>query len=464
LQLAGQDDARAYSWRTFEKHLHESEFDQSADWKTLNNSYFKICQFYNAAGFSDLIIRATIALAENKKLNEHHFFIIDEYQDFNAAEEELLEEITGETEGKLTVGDDDQVLYDTLKSGKASLIRAIYADHDVVNAMLPFCGRCDFHITCAADHFIKREPDPDTIKKVFLPIATNGPVRKVQVVACATPITAVDYIRAFIETHKQEILKRQEELAKGEAKDAYLLILSPSKTLNFYKPNGAKEALQKLIEPYTVRTREYSDDYYMVLNYYALANFPTNNFTFRKALHHEDNDPESVAPLLKTCLQKKIPFSSLGNNAIKLAMAKADTVRDILDADLPVSDKVNALAKEIKLNDVTMLQKDLEKKKVDQEAVGAIEHQEDEDAELEEIEVKPMAAIDLMTIVGSKGLSADHVSIVGFDDVNMKWTTRNAFFVAMTRARRSLHLITALGAGGATDTNKFLTRLPDANL
>jgi superfamily I DNA/RNA helicase len=111
-----------------------------------------------------------------------------------------------------------------------------------------------------------------------------------------------------------------------------------------------------------------------------------------------------------------------------------------------------------------MLQKDFEKKKVDQEAVSAIEHQEDEDAELEEIEVKPMAAIDLMTIVGSKGLSADHVIIVGFDDVNMKWTTRNAFFVAMTRARRSLHLITALGAGGATDTNKFLTRLPDANL
>lgn len=127
----------------------------------------QLCKFYNAVGFPDLIIRATDALAENQKLNEHQFFIIDEYQDFNAAEEGLLEQITGETKGKLIVGDDDQVLYDTLKSGKASLIRAIYADRNVVNAMLPFCGRCDFHITCAADHFIKREPDPDSIKKVF---------------------------------------------------------------------------------------------------------------------------------------------------------------------------------------------------------------------------------------------------------------------------------------------------------
>ena len=111
-----------------------------------------------------------------------------------------------------------------------------------------------------------------------------------------------------------------------------------------------------------------------------------------------------------------------------------------------------------------LLQKDLEKEKVDEKLVHAIEHQEDEDAELEEIEVRSMSAIELMTIVGSKGLSADHVIIIGFDDVNMKWVTRNAFFVAMSRARRSLHLLTALGAGGAKEPHKFLTRLPDANL
>ena len=55
-----------------------------------------------------------------------------------------------------------------------------------------------------------------------------------------------------------------------------------------------------------------------------------------------------------------------------------------------------------------------------------------------------MSAVELMTIVGSKGLSADHVIIIGFDNVNMSWVTRNAFFVATTRARRSVHLMTAL--------------------
>jgi superfamily I DNA/RNA helicase len=464
LQIHAHASDEQYAWRAFETQLHEAEFDDSPDWKNLKKSYFELCQFYNAAGFADLIIRATDALAENPKLNTHQFFIIDEHQDFNAAEEKILKQITGEKKEKLIVGDDDQVLYESLKAGKASLIRGIYADHAVVNAMLPFCGRCDFHITCAADHFIKQQPDPDSIKKVFLPLTAAGTSQKVQAVACATPGTAVDYIRAFIESHKEEIDKRKDELAKGEAKDAYLLILSPSRTINFYRAKGAKDALLNLIKPYSETAREYSDEYYMLLNYYALAKFPTNNFNFRKVLHHEGINPEKVAPLLQACLKKKIPFASLNDDVIKAVLTKASAVRAVIDSKLSAADKVKALAKEITIANADLLQNDLEKKKVDDELVGTIEHQEDEDAELEEIKVKSMSAIELMTIVGSKGLSADHVIIVGFDDVNLKWTTRNAFFVAMTRARRSLHLITALGAGGATEPHKFLMRLPDANL
>jgi len=66
-----------------------------------------------------------------------------------------------------------------------------------------------------------------------------------------------------------------------------------------------------------------------------------------------------------------------------------------------------------------------------------------------------------MTIVGSKGLSADHVIIIGFDDVNMSRITKNAFYVAMTRARKSLHILTALKSGGARQAHNFLERLPD---
>jgi superfamily I DNA/RNA helicase len=464
LLMCGQKDHKRFSWEAFEKQLHDDQFDETAEWKALKKSYFVLCQFFNAAGFSDLILRAKVALAENPDLNQHHFFIIDEYQDFNTSEERLLEQITTATKGKLVVGDDDQVLYEALKSGKASLIRAIYNDKKVVNAMLPFCGRCDVHIVRAADHFIKQTPDPDCIKKIFLPMSGDGSSIKVQSVACATPTTAVDYIRKFVEDHSKEIEQRKTDLVEGKSKDAYLLVLSPSRAVNFYRTNGANEELFELIKRYSGEWREYSDDYYMVLNYYSLANYPSNNFTFRKVLHYEGVSEEGLLVFLKTCIAGSKPFSALSDAPIKDALAKAAAVRDIIDSKVSIEETIERLSKCIHIADAKQLQADFEKDDINKARIAAMEHQEEEDAELEEIEVKQMSAVELMTIVGAKGLSADHVIIIGFDNVNMGWITRNAFYVAMTRARKTLHLVTALKAGGAAGPHQYIDGLPDANL
>jgi superfamily I DNA/RNA helicase len=464
LLVQGQKDRTKYSCKQFEEQLHDDEFDESAEWQALGNCYFELCKFYNAAGFADLILRAKDALAENPALNEHGFFIFDEYQDFNAAEENLLERITYTAKATLIVGDDDQVLYETLKSGKASLIRAIYRATDSVNAMLPFCGRCDFHIARAASHFIKQSPDADCIKKIYLPLSDAEGCKKVQVVACATPSTAVDYIKKFIQDHKAEIEKRKEDLAEGRAKDAYLLILSPSREVNFYKSHGARDELFNLVAAYRDEGRKFSDEYYKVLSYYSLANYPLNNFTFRKVLHYEGVRGNELLALLRPCLAESKSFSALGAQEIKDALAKAQKVRDILDSKETIKKKVETLAKHIQIDDLKSLERDLERHGLDKQRIEAIEHQDEEETELEEIQVKQMSAVELITIVGAKGLSADHVIIIGFDNVNMNWVTRNAFFVAITRARKSLHLITALKAGGATGSHTFLDHLPDAHL
>jgi len=318
-------------------------------------------------------------------------------------------------------GDDDQVLYETLKSGKASLIRAIYANAEFVNAMLVFCGRCSFHITRAASHFIRQEPDPNSIRKLFLPVSTAEASLKVQIVGCATPTTAVDYIRKFIEEHNDEIEQRRTDLAVGRSKDAYLLILSPSAAVNFYRPNRAREQLFDLIRPYTNQLEEFSEDYYKALNYYSLANYPLNNFTFRKVLHYEEVQDDELLTLLKACTIERRPFSSMSADCIRNATAKAAGVRSILESKVAVEEKINSLAQHIRISDPELLRKDLERGAIDKQQVDAIEHREEEDAELEEIRAKPMCVIELMTIVGSKGLSADHVIIIGFDNVNMGW-------------------------------------------
>lgn len=464
LLIGGQQDREHYCWEAFEKQLHDGNFEASAEWRYLKDAYFTLCMFYNAAGFSDLILRARDALAEMPQLNTHQFFIFDEYQDFNASEEQLLEQITDRSKGTLLVGDDDQVLYETLKSGKASLIRAIYRDATVVNAMLPFCGRCDFHITRAASHFIKQAPEADAIRKIYLPMSAADTSLKLQVVGCATPSGAVDYIRKFIEDHSDEIAQRRQDLAEGQAKDAYLLILSPSGAVNFYRSKGAQEELFELVKSFREEQRGFSDDYYKVLNYYSLSGYPSNNFTFRKVLHYEGVADDELLSLLARCLTEEKPFAAVDAKSIREALARAAKVREIIESGASAQTKVDELEKCIRLEDPALLLEDLEKEQIDDGRIDALEHQEDEQAELEEIEVKRMFAVELMTIVGSKGLSADHVIIIGFDDVNMQWVTRNAFYVAMTRARRSLHLVTALQAGGAARPHNFLARLPDANL
>jgi hypothetical protein len=333
LLMSGQNNHERFSWKAFETQLHNNDFDGSKEWEALRKLFWIVCEFYNASGFADLILIAKDALAENPKLNQHSFFIIDEYQDFNAAEENFLEQITLGTKGKLIVGDDDQVLYETLKSGKAALIRAIYRNTQVANAMLPFCGRCNFHIVRAADHFIKQAPDRERIKKIYLPLTDATGSAKVQAVACAAAATAVDYIRKFLEDHCNEIEQRKKDLIEGKSKDAYLLILSPSQAMNFYKSGDANQRLLDLIRPYSQEQRGYSDDYYKVLTYYSAANYPANNFTVRKVLHYEQVGEKELISIFETCIGKDAPFCAQSSPIIKQSLAKADAVREIINSE-----------------------------------------------------------------------------------------------------------------------------------
>ena len=72
-----------------------------------------------------------------------------------------------------------------------------------------------------------------------------------------------------------------------------------------------------------------------------------------------------------------------------------------------------------------------------------------------------MSPVELLSIVGAKGLSAQHVIVLGCDNVNLGATTPLAFYVALTRARKSLHLIVAGQAGGAQAPHEYVLELPE---
>lgn len=449
-----------YTWKKFEEQLHNAVFEQSEEWRNSKKVYFKLCKLFNAAGFADLILRAIDALIENPELNESNHFIIDEYQDFNSAEDTLINQLVKESKGFLVVGDDEQVLYEKLKSGKPTLIRNLYRDVNYTKVMLPFCGRSSFHITKTVGHFIQQNREVDCIEKIYLPIKTADDSPKVQVIACATAPTAVDYIEKFVTENKAAIDERKNRLAEGREKDAYLLILTPAREVKFY--NESKEVIECLITEYQTENRNFSEDYYKILSYYSLANNPQNNFTFRKVLYYENIAETRVHELIVSAMQNNQNFCDLECAEKESVIQKCNEIKTILEADgTVIEQKIEEIAQHTSIIDKDRLKKDITRKSINQEEIERIEHQEEEEAELEEIEVKKMNAVELITIVGAKGLSADHVIIIGFDNVNMSWITKYAFYVAMTRARKSLHILTALKSGGAKQAHDFLDQLPD---
>lgn len=453
-------DKDSYAWEKFEGRLYNAKFEQSDEWQNLLNIYCKLCKFYNAAGFADLILRAKNALAENPRLSKSSYFIIDEYQDFNPAEDALINQLVKEPSGLLIVGDDEQVLYEKLKSGKSTLIRNLYQNNSYINGMLPFCSRSSFHITKSANHFIQQHRETECIEKIYLPIKTADDSPKVQIIACATAPTAVDYIIKFVTDNKEVIDERKDRLAEGEAKNAFLLILTPAKEVNFY--GESKERIERIVAEYQVENRYFSEDYYKILSYYSLANNPQNNFTFRKVLYYENITEDKTHEFIESAMQNGQNFCDLESEETKGMIQKCNEIKAILESAYPlIEEKIKDITRHISVIDQDRLKEDMARKSISQEEITEIEYKEEEEAEMEEIEVKKMSAVELMTIVGSKGLSADHVIIIGFDNVNMSWVTKNAFYVAMTRARKSLHILTALKSGGARQAHDFLDQLPD---
>jgi superfamily I DNA/RNA helicase len=437
-----------------EHQFHDRIVMSDDPWPPLRDAYFQLCQFYNAVGFADLILHATEALRENPDLNEHRLWIVDEYQDFNAAEAELLRLCTETADGVLLAGDDDQALYQSLKASHPEIIRASYRDdHSFAKAMLPFCGRCSFHICMAATGFLERQREADSIRKVFLPVKADPTAELVHLVACSTPGVAVNYVVNFIEGHRGALADRKDAISAGEAKDPFLLVLSHQKEVAAFFGAEA-DRLMDALEEWRLETADPGDDYFRVLTYLGHARAPTVNFTLRKVLVYEGTADTTAHEILAQALREDSALSEVPHDAVKDAFAKAKRIQEIIEGEaLSAKEKAGAIASIVPIEDQDRLAADLDAFPSSGETFGTEEEEEIETA-------GAISAAAHMTMVGAKGLSADHVILLGFDDVNMSAVSPQQFFVAMTRARESLHLLTAFRARGSSLPHAFLADVP----
>lgn len=442
--------------RDLDEQFHTATPDPDPVWVRARDVYRRLCQFYNAVGFAYLIAFAYEAIDEQPQVIEHDLWIIDEYQDFNAAEDRLIGALARKARGVLLAGDDDQALYQELKSATPDIITGHYRRPTLAKAMLPFCSRCGYHICLAASAFIARHRGTGAIDKVYLPLDVTPDSPKVQVVATATPGTAVDYIRTFLKHHAEDLETYLRDRELGKDTDPFLLIVGPTAGLTLSRSDKAERELREMVDSFAIPTSSRSNDYRRVVAYATADRHPDDNFSVRKVLAYENVSIDEVHLMIVDAMQRSVPLADVVAERQSPVLDRARKVREAVD--LAASDPVaaaTAISGIFRITGVDALATELAEFPIGQDA------RDTEDTEAVETagEVAPVA---LMTMVGSKGLSAHHVIVLGCDDQNMSNTSALTFFVAITRARKTLHLIASAKAGGSRAPHRFVFDLPAA--
>ena len=107
--------------------------------------------YYDAIGYDDSTVHIQRALAADCALiPTHDLVIVDEVQDLNQAEVSLIDLLSSGSD-IVVAGDDDQALYGILRDASEEHIRAIYSRPDYLKCNLPFCMRCPSVVVGAAN-------------------------------------------------------------------------------------------------------------------------------------------------------------------------------------------------------------------------------------------------------------------------------------------------------------------------
>ncbi len=118
--------------------------------------YVERGNYYDAVDFDDSVYRVHQQLHQNPDLiPPFELVLIDEFQDFNRLEAGIID-LLAERNAIIIAGDDDQALYSRLRDASWDYIRAHHAGDDYDVFALPFCMRCTEVVVDAINDIIAK--------------------------------------------------------------------------------------------------------------------------------------------------------------------------------------------------------------------------------------------------------------------------------------------------------------------
>jgi len=415
-------------------HLFHNRDDEN----THIEFYKKRKDFYGYYGYADIVFAAVKYFEKRKdKIPTFQQVVVDELQDFNLLEVCLID-LLAERSPVLLAGDDDQALYESLKSASPQHIRQRHNEESFgYDAFcLPYCSRCTRVIVEAFNDTVTGASKDGhlngRIGKPFKYFEDENKDRDCD----ANPHLV--YAQLFSRQIPWLIQKCVEQVANEVRGKFSVLIISPTRTQSrriaaALKQKGFKNLL-------FVEKRD-SDEPSLLDGLMLLLENANCNLGWRVVAKELLSSTEFEAVLKTTAEGEPKPVANLVSNEVKKEVTRMLKVLSLVSKDKELPDESAFADLLVKVGiDAHDMAKDFLKNEIDSRTLS------NSNPAIRKI---PITAT---TIQSSKGLAADYVFITHFDDRyfikdNDKSKIADQdicnFLVALTRARKKVFLISS---------------------
>lgn len=399
----------------------------------------EIADYYNAGGHTDSVYRVYKYYERYAdKILSYPIVLIDEYQDFNLLETKIVEKLA-EKNHILIVGDDDQALYIFRKSSPRYL-RELVNNNSYERFELPYCSRCPQVIIKAVNNIIEISKRNGYLKgriekpfKYFPPDKKNDSAKNPRIIYahCTVENKNCRYAGKFIlneiffmpQEYKEDAIRKNEPAA---------MVIGPKQFLNGVITHFEKVKTEYSQWEFIFKEKEEAGDLVHVLDgYEILLRNPESNLGWRIVLGN--NNQNDFSGLLRYAITERKHIVDILNEDTRrphiellniLKKIRAGSIIDKCEEDMILS------RLKLPINEIR-------RKFVD----GKVK----DEISMDNPASKPQVLCT--TFEGSKGLAAQYVFIIGFNEGH--FPRKNPpndidicrLIVGLTRTRRRAYVI-----------------------
>lgn len=400
-----ENDALLLEFNFREKDINREFTNLNKESKEIK-FYLSRSKYYNSVSHDDTVYRVFSHLNENNEaIPQYSQVIVDEYQDFNFLESSLVELFANKNK-IIIAGDDDQALY-RFKSASPEFIRKLYQNQQFKSLFLPFCRRCPSVLIGATNAFIsnakRRGLLNNRINKEFKCYWPDKFLdSKKYPLIFLGKFSADSVVSKYIKERIISIIK-EEKIQPSEKEEPEFLIVGPPRISHYLKDANDSLVEDKRLDKniFEIEYKRESKKFSISEGYKFIRKNTKSNLGWRVIMYKDPVDPS-----LKK--DKEIICKSLNGKCIV----------DLLPESYINNHKEKA------------------------ESISLEEAESSEESSDKRIKIK------LTTYLGAKGLSANHVFVLGLengifprDPYNISDDEVCQFIVLLTRARKSLNLL-----------------------